>query len=161
MLDILPKFAILRLRMETGPNHSVDKAKQAILERCPFVRSFLDPELELNPIHQSTDTIRAAIPLVISMVFEPSVPQDVRVRTMDVLASIGYEIGDPIDAIKFLPDIKRQLESLKIVPTNTNEAQQIFIIDCIGTAIITGANWRNASSAPVPMAYRDFSTRLG
>jgi hypothetical protein len=131
--------------MSNNPESTLGQRKEAILEKSPILRAFLDPRTQSDPdmlktiVEQNgktTGKTRLYVPMILSDMFEPSVPFDDQAATLGMLVAIGYEIGDSIEAILVLNDIRRQLNLLQVLDTQPDKIG--VVIDGLRSALETG-----------------------
>jgi hypothetical protein len=151
------------------------------LQKSPLLRAFLDThtlydtnaretvaseflrvaeEME-ETVRYSGETAKKA-PLgatpALSDIFDPSIPHKNRLGTIKIVMSIGYEIGDMIEAAIFLNDIKHQLitfHTLSALPE-----KDAIIRESLMSALSAGVDRKRRAIEAVPKEFHDFINNL-
>lgn len=153
--------------MPDSPDRITGPRKEAILQKSPLLRAFLDPRLQSYPetwkaiieqLGRTADEPHLDTSPVISAIFEPSVTHDIQLGTISMVAAMGYEIGDTIEAAMFSTDIRRRLYSLNIL--NTQPDKEEIVIACLFSILLTGAERRRRETETVLQEVRDFINNL-
>ena len=167
--------------MLNSPDQGVNQRKEAILQKSPLLRALLDSRMQSDKTAWetfATEFMRAAAEmretaqyrgethdnaplsatLALSDIFDSSSNHNTRHGALSIVASIGYDIGDIVEAAMFLNDIRRQLIEFKIL--SPEPEKDAIIRESLMSALATGAERKQRAIEAVPQVFRDFVERL-
>lgn len=168
--------------MSSSPDFGVTQRKEAIRAKSPLLQAFLDPTAKSNQemwkniftleyiivdagrqkaLEQNNQSTEKQLPILNSLldrVFDPTVPRDFQMVITFVINAIGYEIGDPIEAVIFVNDIRRQLVTLRLL--NTQPENEMISIDFIAHTIQMGVEAKKLAQNDYLAVFRDFIKKI-